>query len=108
VPDPYRVLFPIGIAFALAGSLIWPIHSWWHTAYPGIAHQALMIEGYQISFVLGFLLTAMVGFLRNPRRCSAPELTVTAAANVLAAGTRLGAEFSSRGRDAMLAASGLQ
>lgn len=81
VPDPYRVLFPIGLLFSLAGALVWPAYSWMGATYPGIAHRALMIEGYQISFVLGFLLTAMVGFLRNPRRCGGVELAVTATAN---------------------------
>lgn len=81
VPDPYRVMFPIGLLLTLAGALVWPLYAWRGAPYPGIGHRTLMIEGYQISFVLGFLLTAMVGFLRNPRRCGGTELTVVAILN---------------------------
>jgi uncharacterized protein involved in response to NO len=82
-PDPYRVLFPVGIAAALSGLIPWilvaarvPI------PYPGAAHAALMTQGFELAFVCGFLLTAMPAFTHGPR-CSPAELgTVT----VLAAG----------------------
>ena len=82
VPDPYRVLFAIGVALGLAGGVVWPIYALFGIAYPGPLHRVLMIEGFQTSFVLGFLLTAMTGFLRNPKRCGGLELGVVAAANL--------------------------
>jgi uncharacterized protein involved in response to NO len=78
-PDPYRVLFPVGVAAALAGLVPWilvaaraPI------PYPGAAHAALMVQGFELAFVCGFLLTAMPAFTHGPR-CSPAELgSVTA------------------------------
>ncbi|HXS83813.1 MAG TPA: NnrS family protein [Methylomirabilota bacterium] len=78
-PDPYRVLFPVGIAAAIAGLVPWilvaarvPI------PYPGPGHAALMVQGFELAFVCGFLLTAMPAFTHGPR-CSPAELgTVTA------------------------------
>jgi uncharacterized protein involved in response to NO len=73
-PDPYRVLFPVGIASALAGLVPWilvamrvPI------PYPGAAHAVLMVQGFELAFVCGFLLTAMPAFTHGPR-CSPAEL----------------------------------
>ena len=39
VSEPFRVFFPLGIAAALFGLLLWPIHyaGWWAT-YPAIQH----------------------------------------------------------------------
>ena len=78
-PDPYRVLFPVGVAAALAGLVPWilvaarvPI------AYPGPAHAALMTEGFELAFVCGFLLTAMPAFTHGPR-CSPVELGTVSA-----------------------------
>ena len=77
-PDPYRVLFPVGVAAALAGLVPWilvavrvPL------PYPGPGHAALMVQGFELAFVCGFLLTAMPAFTHGPR-CSPVELgTVT-------------------------------
>ncbi len=59
--DPYRVLFPCGVLFALAGTLVWPLYALGRVPYPGPIHRVLMIEGFQLSFVSGFMLTALSG-----------------------------------------------
>ena len=78
-PDPYRVLFPVGVAAALTGLVPWIlVAAHMPIAYPGAAHAALMVQGFELAFVCGFLLTAMPAFTHGPR-CSPVELaTVTA------------------------------
>lgn len=87
VPDPYRVLFPIGIAAALAGLLPWVLFAasqapWWPAAvlpwWPGAEHAALMVQGFELSFIAGFLLTAMPAFTHGAR-CTRAELLVISA-----------------------------
>jgi len=73
-PDPYRVLFPVGIAAALAGLVPWILVAMrLPIPYPGAAHAALMVQGFELAFVCGFLLTAMPAFTHGPR-CSPTEL----------------------------------
>ncbi len=81
MPDPYRVLFPIGILFSLAGALLWPLAALRWIPYPGPSHRALMIEGFEMSFISGFLLTAMPGFT-HAERCRPVELAISTAANL--------------------------
>ena len=78
-PDPYRVLFPLGVAAALAGLVPWilvavrvPL------AWPGPVHAALMVQGFELAFVSGFPLTAMPAFTHGPR-CTPVELGVVTA-----------------------------
>lgn len=87
-PDPYRVLFPIGIAAALAGLLPWISYAaslapWWPAAraatWPGPGHSGLLAQGFELAFVCGFLLTAMPAFTHGPR-CSRGELALVTAA----------------------------
>lgn len=70
---PYRVLFPAGLAFALAGALVWPAQSLGLLPWAGPLHRTLMMEGFELSFVAGFLLTAMSGLL-HAERCRPGEL----------------------------------
>jgi len=70
---PYRVLFPIGIGLALIGVGAWPAHVFGLASYPGTLHRSLMIQGFETSFILGFLLTAMPAFTHGPR-CQPFEL----------------------------------
>lgn len=81
-PEPYRVLFPIGILAALAGLLPWlafaaDTYALWPRAlpvpWPGPAHAALLAQGFELAFVCGFLLTAMPAFTHGPR-CTRGEL----------------------------------
>lgn len=71
--DPYRLMFPLGIAFALIGAGLWPAHALRLAPYPGALHRSLMIQGFETSFVVGFLLTAMPAFTHGPR-CHPVEL----------------------------------
>jgi len=61
-PAPYRILFPLGALFAIAGVAPWPLHAAGFTPWPGQLHAGLMIEGFELCFVLGFLLTAIPAF----------------------------------------------
>jgi len=85
-PDPYRVLFPLGIAAALAGLVPWILAATRvPLAWPGAAHAALMVQGFELAFVCGFLLTAMPAFTHGPR-CTPAELgavTALVAAHVV-------------------------
>jgi uncharacterized protein involved in response to NO len=76
---PYRLLFPAGLAFALAGGLVWPLQALGLLAWPGPLHRALMTEGFELSFIAGFLLTAMSGLLHG-ERCRPAELMAVFAA----------------------------
>lgn len=64
---PYLVLFPIGIGLALIGVGAWPAYVLGLSPYPGPLHRGLMIQGFETSFVLGFLLTALPAFTHGPR-----------------------------------------
>ena len=75
-PDPYRVLFPIGIAAALAGLVPWLLFTLgWTSTWPGPAHAALLTQGFELGFITGFLLTAMPAFTHGPR-CTRFELVL--------------------------------
>jgi uncharacterized protein involved in response to NO len=74
-PDPYRLLFPIGLTYGILGAGLWPLHALGVLEYPGIAHRRLMIQGFEQCFVLGFLLTAMPGITKGPP-CHPLELAV--------------------------------
>ena len=67
MPEPYRLLFPLGIAYALLAALLWPLHGAGWIAYPATLHWTLMIQGFLHSFVIGFLLTAMPAFLHGDK-----------------------------------------
>lgn len=86
-PEPYRVLFPIGIAAALAGLVPWILYALalvpgWPDAlrigWPGPSHAALLVQGFELGFIAGFLLTAMPAFTHGPR-CTRLELTLATA-----------------------------
>lgn len=81
MPDPYRVLFPLGAAYAVVGTLVWLIAPLAGVPYPGPLHRALMIEGFELGFVSGFLLTALPG-LTHGERCRPGELAIAALAQV--------------------------
>ena len=76
---PYRLMFPFGVFYAMSGALVWLLVALGWIPYPGPLHRTLMIEGFELSFVTGFLLTAMMGFLHAPR-CHPVELGAVGAA----------------------------
>jgi uncharacterized protein involved in response to NO len=79
--DPYRPLFLIGVGYALAGTLLWLLAAMHRIGYPGLLHRTLMIEGFEQSFIAGFLLTALGG-LTHGGRTSALEVALAAAAQL--------------------------
>lgn len=74
-PEPYRVFFPIGIVFALAGALLWPLLMLSRISWPAPLHSSLMIQGFEQCFVLGFLLT-IVPRLTRTSPCHPLELGI--------------------------------
>jgi uncharacterized protein involved in response to NO len=74
-PDPYRALFPIGLTWGVIGAGLWPLYALGALPYPATPHRALMIQGFEHGFVLGFLLTAIPGFTRG-ERCRPFELAI--------------------------------
>ena len=71
--EPYRVLFPFGYLFALLGVGLWPAAAFGWLPYPALLHRSFMLQGFEMSFVLGFLLTAMPGFTHG-EKCRPAEL----------------------------------
>jgi uncharacterized protein involved in response to NO len=61
--EPYRIFFPLGIVFGLAGVAIWPLYTFGITAsYSGRAHAMVQTDGFLYAFIAGFLLTAVPRF----------------------------------------------
>lgn len=60
IRDPYRILFPIGIAGGILGVSLWVLFSYRVISfYPRAAHANLMYFGLLWSFIAGFLMTAI-------------------------------------------------
>lgn len=72
-PDPYRLLFPMGVAYGIAGAALWPLDALGVIPYPATLHWTLMAQGFQHCFILGFLLTAMPSFM-HAEHCRRGEL----------------------------------
>lgn len=65
--EPFRLLFPWGVALGLAGVAAWPLYAWGFThAYPGQIHARIMVEGFLTAFIMGFLGTALPRLLEVP------------------------------------------
>lgn len=79
--DPYRILFPIGVAFGILGAALWPLHALGWIPYPAPLHWHLMTQGFQQCFILGFLLTAMPSFM-STKKCHPFELGIAVAGMV--------------------------
>src|SRR3954464_7862678 len=59
--EPYRLLFPLGIAHAAIGIGVWLPYYLWPALipYPGQAHAVIQLQGFLLSFILGFLCTML-------------------------------------------------
>ncbi|MDB5104860.1 MAG: NnrS family protein [Fibrobacteres bacterium] len=59
--EPYRLLFPLGIAGAAIGIGIWIPYFFWPQAfpYPGQGHAVIQIQGFLLCFIFGFLTTML-------------------------------------------------
>jgi len=65
--EPYRVLFPLGLLLSWAGVLHWLLHAAGLLAdYRPVFHAIVQIQGFLMSFAVGFLFTAI------PRRTGTP------------------------------------
>lgn len=73
IESPYKFLFPLGILYALSGLSLWILYHLEFLAYPGPLHAQWMIQGFLLSFAVGFLMTALPRFLNAPP-CSIAEL----------------------------------
>ncbi|MFU8848722.1 MAG: NnrS family protein [Opitutales bacterium] len=66
--EPFRLLFPLGVVFALLGLALWPAFAWGlFPDYPGIPHARVMLHGFMAAFIMGFLGTALPRLLDVPR-----------------------------------------
>jgi uncharacterized protein involved in response to NO len=66
--EPFRLLFPLGAAIGIFGVMMWPLFVWNITsAYPGVPHARIMVEGFLGCFVTGFLGTALPRLLGVPK-----------------------------------------
>src|SRR3989338_9170633 len=59
--EPYRLLFPLGLAWAVVGLGVWiPFYFLPRSfPYPGQAHAVIQIQGFLLSFIFGFLCTML-------------------------------------------------
>jgi uncharacterized protein involved in response to NO len=60
--DPFRLFFPLGAILAIVGVLPWSFHVFGMPTYPVEFHRAIMMNGFMLSFVCGFLMTAIPRF----------------------------------------------
>lgn len=75
-PDPYRILFPVGILFGVLGVLPWIFHYFGLISfYPQLLHSRMMVLGFLMSFVCGFLMTAAPR-MTGTRSASAFEISL--------------------------------
>lgn len=66
--EPFRLLFPLGLAIGILGVLLWPLWLWGPlSTYPSVSHARIMILGFQTAFIMGFLGTALPRLLEVPR-----------------------------------------
>lgn len=63
--DPFRLFFPMGVLFALAGIGPWVFLLSGSFGYPAAFHRQMMIDGFLLSFVAGFLMTAIPRFTKT-------------------------------------------
>lgn len=63
--DPYRYFFPAGWVLGIWGVLLWILFPWNLVTYPGLHHPEIMMGGFFLCFVCGFLLTAAPRFTQS-------------------------------------------
>lgn len=63
--DPYRYFFPAGWVLGIWGVLLWILFPWNLVTYPGLRHPDIMMGGFFLCFVCGFLLTAAPRFTQS-------------------------------------------
>ena len=74
--DLYRIFFPAGFVLGFWGAFVWILYTLNIMSYPGLLHPEIMMGGFLLSFVLGFLCTAVPKFT-NSFPCTKKELIVS-------------------------------
>ncbi len=77
--EPYRLFFPLGVIYAIAGAALWIAAAAGWLPYPAELHRMLMIEGFEQAFVAGFLLTAIPGLTHSEKARPAETAAVLGA-----------------------------
>jgi len=95
-PEPYRILFPMGVAFAMLAALVWPLYALGWIHYPPALHWTLMVQGFLHCFVLGFLLTALPAFLHADRTHPVETVLVVVAMAAFGAASIAGAHAAAQ------------
>ena len=78
---PYQVLFPLGAAHAVVGASTWVLFALNLMPYPARIHAHHMFAGFLLSFVTGFLMTAVPSFTGTAKRSNL-ELALAAALSI--------------------------
>lgn len=81
--EPYRFLFFIGLIHLIFGASLWLIFAFGLVPYPGLTHARFMVEGFLLSFALGFLMTAIPRF-SNTATAAWPEAIAAGTLAILA------------------------
>jgi len=63
--DAYRYFFPAGWLLGLWGVVLWILFPWNLVSYPGLYHPEVMMGGFFLCFVCGFLMTAAPRFTES-------------------------------------------
>lgn len=63
--DGYRYFFPAGWLLGIWGVLLWILFPHQLVAYPGLIHPEVMMGGFLLCFVCGFLMTAAPKFTES-------------------------------------------
>ena len=65
--EPFRLFFPLGIMCGLIGVSHWLFYQiGWTERYSCFYHGLVQIQGFQICFIVGFLMTALPKFMDVP------------------------------------------
>lgn len=64
--DPFRLFFPIGLIYGIWAISVWIIFGLGlMESYPSALHTNLILGGFEVSFVVGFLMTAIPRFTKT-------------------------------------------
>ena len=62
--EPFRLFFPVGVIATFAGVVPWVLYfAGAKSGYPGYGHGMVQIQGFEMAFATGFLMTAVPRFL---------------------------------------------
>lgn len=65
--EPFRLFFALGVLSTVAGVAPWVLYFFGlGSGYPGYDHGLVQIQGFEMAFAVGFLMTAVPRFLEVP------------------------------------------